>query len=378
MDKIFLIICFLITSLLGECEAASGKKDVVTINMQNPEWIDFKNYITDIRCFSFEKHEGVYPRSVRKVIYYRQHFYILSYEGFSVYIYNEKGEFVNIIKPRLSGKNSFYPHNIFIDEVNDKLYVPSMVGDKINAYDLGGHWVGQFSFGMKIVNMCRYEGSRFFVFNGGYNQNLSYSLFLKDMAKPLFQKELLLKTKKQRREGSNPWTVFSTERKSGVAYSLFPNNDTIYISNQRENVLFSPYYYLDFAGEFFNDKVYPDKGLSMKEEAELIKSKKYVLSIQNFFAVSGKLFFSLSGKMNDYYMLDIKKNKLLAFKNYFPGNPMFLVGNTSDQLIVSSTPDDIRQYYLRSKSMSLNPDLKVFVDDIKDKDQFIILLLKIK
>lgn len=379
MYKIFIIVCILIFVFASlKCKAVSDKQNIVVVNMQNPKWIDLKDYITEIRCLTFEKYGGNYPQSVRKVIFYKQRFYILSYSGFCVYIYDNRGKFVNIIKPKISGGNSFYPHNIFIDEIKDRLYIPSMVGDKINSYDLMGHLVEQFSFGMKVVNLYRYEGSRFFIFDGGYNRNTKYSLFLKDLSDPLFQRDLLLKTKKQMKEGSNPWTVFSKEYRSKIIYSLFPNNDTIYMSSSLQNRIFSPCYYLDFAGEFFSDKVYPDKGLSMKEEAELMKVNKYILSIQNFFAVSGKLFFSLVGKRNDYHIIDIKSNKLLAFKNYFPGNPMLLVGNTSNQLIVASTPDYLKQYYQRSKTEPFYPNLKILLEEVKDKDQFVILLLKIK
>lgn len=377
MNKIVIGIYFcLCCSSLLQCKSHTQQSNLAVIKMQEAKLCEFTDHIVDVSGILLERYAGYYPSSIKKITFYKGYFYILSNEEFSVYIYNKDGKYVNLIKASRTENGAFYPHNFFLDEKEDKLYVFSMIGNQIHAYDLSGNLLGQFSFGMKVVNLCRYDDARFLVFEGGHNQGLPYSLYLADIVDSTYRKGLLLKTKKQRREGANPPSVFAKDQETEFIYSLFPNNDTIYLSNAQKNQVFEPYYWIDLGGEFFDDQKYPEKGLSMKEEAELIKSNQYVLGIQNFFTVSKKLFFSLSGKRHDYYIIDLKNNELYTFKNLFPRNTMFMVGSTSDQLIFTMTPNDLKRYYKQKKSESSFPSIQKFLN--QEGDSWVILLLKIK
>lgn len=377
MHKIIIGICFCLgCCCLLRCKHCTEQSNLAVISVQDAELCEFTDYIVDVSGISLESYAGYYPVSIKKITFYKDRFYILSNEEFSIYIYNKDGKYVNLIKVSRTVNGAFYPHNFFIDEKEDKLYVFSMIGNQIHVYDLSGRLLDHFSFGMKVVNLCRYDDSRFLVFEDGHNHDLPYSLYIADIVDSTYRKGLLLKTKKQKREGANPSNVFAKDQETEFIYSLFPNNDTIYLSNAQKKQVFKPYYWIDFGGEFFDDQKYPEKGLSMKEEAELIKSNRYVLGIQNFFIVSKKLFFSLSGRLHDYYMIDLKNNELYTFKNLFPRNTMVMAGSTSDQLILAMTPDDLKRYYKLKKSEPSFSGVQKFLN--QKGDSWIILLLKIK
>ena len=97
----------------------------------------------------------------------------------------------------------------------------------------------------------------------------------------------------------------------------------------------------------------PENGWTDEEMDEIITQRKYIIGTSSFYLANEKLFFKLSGKREDFCMIDLKTDSLYAFDRLFDSfysrrvNPF--VGSDGTNLYLLVREKDLLEHYMNVK-----------------------------
>ncbi len=380
--KIQIIILFLL--LINSCSNEKIAKNslIPKVDMLNPQWINFSDLVEDVHCIPLESSGDAFLRSSWNILKYKEFIYVRSLDDFSVFIFNTDGKFIK--KSRRTGKGKIItPCDVFIDELKDQLCIIDET-HFLKYYTLSGDFLFEEKLPFPIVKMIRYKDSTFIGYDGRFNKKSVNTVFYWNKANLKNHKEFLPMTHNKRIHNNRiPGTVFAKDAQSGLIFSCFDLNDTIYCSNPRKNKPFEAYLHMDFNDQFFTESKYPEKGFTDKEGSEFLRQKKYVQDITSFHCASGKLYFRLSGKLGYYCALDIKNNTLMSFNSLFdnlnPYNTVFAIqGNTENSLFFMFKRSELIDHYKKIKMKPSYPDIKKLISSTEKKNDWVVVIVDLK
>ena len=239
-----------------------------------------------------------------KVLKYKGHYYLLAQIAgglYHIYIYDEDGALVN----QVSFDDSFFSVNLMEIEPESEELVVVGLGRFELRYDLEGNLKAQKKLDYPCAALCYINATRELVCDGNMDKTSPYSLTLRDSEKPI--KHFLQKAKGQLNQYTT-WDMFAPNLSAHSIYVMERRNDTIYHYNTQTDEM-RPLYHLDFHGDFLTKQDAPENGWTDEEMDEIITQRKYITGTSSFYLVNEKLFFKLSGKREDFCMIDLKTNE---------------------------------------------------------------------
>lgn len=156
----------------------------------------------------------------------------------------------------------------------------------------------------------------------------------------------------KRRMAICPQNIYAQDEKANNLF-IFPNDiDTIYSYNQQKGAVY-PFLFLDFHGDFLTKDKHPYGPGEDQEMSEIITKRKYIYSHYSFNQASGKLFFKLVGKREDFCSINLKNNVLYSFNrlfdNFMPISYNPFIGSDGKNLYVLVQEKELAEHYQNIK-----------------------------
>lgn len=299
-----LLLFFIACSFLS-----NGKNDVIQIDMSKYRTVNFSTLVKGISCIKLE--HRIFDSCI-KAASYKDYFYLMgrTIAGNNVVIFKRTGKFVK----EITFSDALLVTSLAIIPDQEQLWVVSR-GKILNKFKLDGTPIGRVALPFPCVDLTTVNNQDFLVYDGGRNAIEGHSMALTDF-KSIH--ELFLKRIHKREYFSSSQSLYAANTNLDNIFIFPGRTDTIYLYNSKKEVL-EPYYHLNFHGDFLTDKMYTKGEFSDQEMHEIITKRKYIYSQYSFYQASGRLFFKLAGKRNDFCTIDLKNNSLLSFDQLFDG-----------------------------------------------------------
>lgn len=365
--RIKLLLIFLVT-----CSCLSyGKNDLIQIDMSKYQTVDFDRLVKNISCIKLEFNSF---DSVLKVIPYKGYFYLMArtIAGYSVVIFKNNGRWVK----EITFADALIVSSLAIIPEQEQLWVFSR-GKIVNKFKLDGSPVGKVSLPFKCVDLTAVNKQDFLIYDGAHNSIEGHSMAVTDL-KSIHQ--LFLKRSNKKKKFSSSESLYAPNTNQDSLFVFPDRTDTIYLYHSKKRKI-EPYYHLNFHGDFLTDKMYPKDDFSDKEMSDIITKRTYIYARYSFYQASGRLFFKLAGKRNDFCTIDLKNNALLSFgrlmDNYQPTTYNPFIGSDGNSLYLMVKENELVKHYKKSKCtypsiQKLLPSLSV------DGNNWILLAIEIK
>jgi len=286
---------------------------VVELNVKTAESIEMKDIISNVRCVKLENNNNALFNDCWKIRLYNNYIYIYSLTDFAVYIFSDKGEYVNTLEAGCKG-NLTMPIDIMINEKSSELWVINE-RNTIKRYSPDGKtYLGEIELPFQVSAIAYYSNEKFLLYDGNFNKEVKGYITLTGFEQKSQRYVYAIKNSDKKFNSYIPATLF-THASNNIIYTLLPNNDTIYLSDIKRGKNFKPLYYLNFGGDFLNESQWPDNGFNDREYAEMMNSGKYIYGINSFYSANNKIFFRTQGRYSKYFMINTKTHQLFNFNN---------------------------------------------------------------
>jgi len=368
--KIFFIFSLLSLFIIGNGVPTKINNRVARIDMNNYQRISFDSLVDNISCIKLEK--PVFEYCIN-MISYKNYIYIMgsTIAGRSVAIYDKSGCFV---------KEITFPDAILVNSMCivpnlEELWVVSRF-KVINKFKLDGTPIRKVSLPFSCSAIIPMDKQDFLMYSGGANSDRGsiqgHFMALTDF-KSIHKLFLPKCGKKELPSASYNLCTTDIDR----CY-IFPENiDTIYSCSFLKKEV-KPLYWLNFHGDFLTKDRYPGGDHEM---GEIIEKRMYIYAHYSFYQASGKLFFKLAGKREDFCMIRIKNNALYSFDRLFDNfKPNYInpfVGNDNNNLYLLTRKKELIEHYQNIKCTY--PAIRKFLSSPSVyEDAWILVKIKIK
>ncbi len=384
MLKLNHLIVFVIVILIFSCnnkDAGNSINKVVELNIKTAELIEMEDIIENVRCIKLENISPAFFNDCWKIRLYDKYIYIYSLTDFAVYIFSKDGKYLN--KLNTSSKGSLtMPVDILLNKSKNELWV---INDRrtLNFYSLdGSKYLGNIELPFETTAISCYDDDKFLLYDGNFNAEIpGYIVLTKLIAgsKPVF---FAKKNKEKKFISYIPPTLF-TKTKHNIIYTLLPLNDTIYISNPDLDETFKPLYYLNFEDDFLNEEKWPVRGYTDKEYAEMMKSAKYIYSINSFYSANDKIFFKTKGKDSLYFMINTITNQLFTFNKLIDDlhtrTPATSIqGSLGNDIFFIFDAKYLINHYKQKGIKTSYPEIEKTVKNLSENDNKVIFICTVK
>lgn len=320
-----------------------GKNDVIHIDMLKYQTVKFDTLVKGISCIKLGYKNF---DSCLKIVSYKGYFYLIgnTIAGKSVLIFKSTGEFVK----EITFSDALLLTSLAIIPDQEQLWVASR-GKILNKFKLDGTPVGRVSLPFFCVDLTAVNNKDFLVYDGGRNSIEGHSMALTDFKS--IQK-LFINRNKKRKYISSSQSLYAADTNLENIFVFPDRTDTLYFYNSKKEEL-EPYYHLNFHGDFLTEKLYTKGEFSDEEMSEIITKRKYIYSQYSFYQASGRLFFKLVGKREDFCTIHLKDNSLLSFDRLFDGyesttyNPF--IGSDGKNIYFIVKEKDLVKHYKNNK-----------------------------
>lgn len=378
------IITIVLICLIGySCRQSTPKsKEIIEFNVDigDLSMPDFNDLVSDVTCMRLTASRNNFFHDIWKTIYYNGYLYIYSLTDLSVYIFDQQGI---LIKRLDEGKGHVeMPTDMIIDEKTGRLMILD-TREKIKTYDLCGAFLDELNLGFHAVKFEQLNDGRYIFYDGRFDEKTDYNITITEIPKQGSIDQFIPKRKDLRKNARQPATLFAKNNTSGVVYSIYDFNDTIYMSDPQNSKTFIPKYHLDFNGYFFTDNMYPPQGFTDSEGAKFIAEKKYIRDVHSFYVASNKLFFRLAGKYEHYCSIDLLTDSLVVFDKLFDqikfsAGATSIHGTTGNQLIMAIPGQKLSEHYKTAKVVPTYSSIKKVLDEIDSPNDWVIMFIGIK
>ena len=369
-------VLFILLSLLfvNENKAilhTTAHNEAIKIDMKKYKTISFDSLVEDISCIKLDK---TIFNNCYNMIQYKGYLYFLgsTIAGKNVVIYNSSGKFIK----ELTFPDAFLVNSICIIPDLNELWVVSRF-KVINKFNLNGTPIKKISLPFACAYVMPVDKQNYLIYSGGgcdKQGNIEgHFMALSDFKS--INKLFIPQWGKRKR----PYAAYNLYAKNGNSSDIFifPNDiDTIYSYNSNYKEV-KPYYSLDFHGEFITKKNYPDDD----ELAEIIDKRKYIYSHNSFYIASDNLIFKLTGKREDFCIINLKNNSLYSCERLFDNfhsrfmNP--IIGSDGENIYLLAWEKDIIEHYKNNKCTY--PSIKKILPSLsKDSKNWVLITIKIK
>jgi len=338
--------------------------------------VDFNELVENVSCIALENLSEAYMTDCWKIIKYKDLFYLYSLSDFAVCIFDEDGKFIKRIAGGGEGAVET-PCDIFIDTFEEQLWV---VENRhfIHKYSLKGDFITKEKLPFSTVKLTRLGKDYFLFYDGGFNRE---SPFFVRQTTPDFKTIKTFVEKRNKQYRSMAVSVFANGDSSKEVYSLLPNVDTIYISNKDKS--FTPLFHLNFDNRLLTFDLFPQKGFSDKEMAEIIKKRELIYSITGFNYASGLLFMQLHGRDDSFRAIDVHTQTVYKFNSLIDGVSMYphittIQGSTDTSLLVSMPAIDFFEEYAKKNNQTQYESVKKMLNDRGRIKNRVLIEIKIK
>lgn len=334
-------LCLLLLPL-NVTYAQSDNRACIEIDMSSAKTIDFDDLVDNISC---KKLEGYYFDSCIDLIPYKGYLYAMgeTISGKNMIIYNKDGKFIK----EITFPDALIVNSMCIVPALDELWVISRL-KMISKFKLDGTLIKRVNLPFNCANAYAVNDHDFLIYSGGGAANIeNHYLALTD-----FKSIEKLFMPQRNKSTFNHWSLYAPDSRKENLFMFFHLIDTIYSYNIKDQQL-KPYYKLDFHGDFMLENQVPFGVNEDQEMSDIITKRKYVYSHYSFYQASGKLFFKLVGKRNNFCMINLKDNRLYSFDRLFDDfgslqiNPF--VASDGKKLYLLAREGDLVEHYQNIK-----------------------------
>ena len=293
--------------LLGCSEPKATGSDWVRLDMTQSQSLNWNSVSEGVSRLPLQTGDAPFIDTCHKVLKYKGQYYLLAQIAggfYHIYIYDEAGALMN----QISFDDSFFAVNLMEIEPESEELVVVGLGRFELRYDLEGNLKAQKKLDYPCAALCYIDATRELVCDGNMDKTSPFSLTLRDNEKPV--KQFLQKAKGKQNQYTT-WDMFAPNLSAHSIYVMERSNDTIYHYNTQTDEM-RPLYHLDFHGDFLTKQDVPENGWTDEEMDEIITQRKYITGTSSFYLVNEKLFFKLSGKREDFCMIDLKTNEVYS------------------------------------------------------------------
>ncbi|EEC94375.1 hypothetical protein PRABACTJOHN_04271 [Parabacteroides johnsonii DSM 18315] len=320
---------------------------VTRIDMSEYKTINFDNLVKNISCTRLESNLFDYGITMTT---HKDRLYIMgrTIAGNKVVIFDKSGQLVK----ELTFADALLVISMAIIPDAEELWVVSRF-KIINKFKLDGTPIKRVSLPFPCANLIPVGQQNFLVYSGGTCNSRGsiegHFLALTDFKS--INKLFLPKWGKEEWP-SAPQNIYAQDEKANNLF-IFPNDiDTIYSYNQQKGAVY-PFLFLDFHGDFLTKDKHPYGPGEDQEMSEIITKRKYIYSHYSFNQASGKLFFKLVGKREDFCSINLKNNVLYSFNrlfdNFMPISYNPFIGSDGKNLYVLVQEKELAEHYQNIK-----------------------------
>lgn len=342
--------------------------------MSQYQTICFDSLVADISCTRLES--KTFEQGIN-MIQHNDYLYFMgsTIAGRSVTIYNTSGKLIK----ELTFSDALLVNSMCIVPELEELWVVSRF-KIINKFKLDGTPINRLSLPFPCANIIPTEQQDFLVYSGG-TCNERGNIEGHFMALTDFKSinKLFIPMWGKIEWPFTPYNLYTTDSDNHIF--IFPSNiDTIYSYNYRKKEV-HPLYSLDFHGDFLTLDKQPYGPRENQEMSEIIRKRKYIYNRYSFYEASGKLFFKLKGKREDFCVINLKDHSLYSFDqlfDYFRSrsiNPF--IGSYKNKLYALVTEKDLVEHYQNKKCTY--PSIKKLLPSLSaEKGNWVLLTIDIK
>lgn len=369
---LFLLFLFLhfVNNYKSVATTSSGKS-IVHIDMNKYRAIRFDSLVNDISCIRLEK--NLFNECI-EMMQYKNYLYLMGYTmaGKNIIIYNTAGKFIK----EISFSDALMVNSMCIIPELNELWVVSQF-KIINKFKLDGTPITKVSLPFPCANIIPTKGKDFLVYSGGACHERG-SIEKHFMALTDFKAihKLFIPMWGEKKWPFASYNLYTTDTNNNIF--IFPAQiDTIYSYNFQKKELY-PLYSLNFHDDFLTLDKYSEDD---REMHKIITQRKYIYNHYSFYEASGKLFFKLKGKRENFCMIDQKTNFLYTFDQLFDNfqssyvNPF--VGSSNGKLYLLVRENELTDHYLNIKCSY--PAIKKIISSLSsNNNDWILLTINIK
>lgn len=348
-----------------------GENEVVQIDMSKFQTINFNSLVKDISCIKLGS--NCFDSSL-KLIPYKDHFYLMgrTIAGYNLAIFKSNGKLVK----EITFADALAVTSLEIIPAQEQFWVFSR-GKILNKFKLDGSPIGRVSLPFKCVDLMPVNKQDFLIYDGGHNSIEGHSMAVTDL-KSIHK--LFIKRSNEKNGFSSSQSLYAPNANLDSIFVFPDRTDTIYFYHSKKGKI-EPYYHLNFHGDFLTDKMYPKHDFSDKEMHDIITKQNYIHSKYSFYQASGKLFFKLVGKRNDFCTIDLKSNSLLSFNRLFddyqPSTYNPFIGSNGKCLYFVVKEHELVKHYKKNKCTY--PSIQKLLPSLSaDGSNWILLAIEIK
>ena len=309
--------------------------------MAHPQRISFDSIVETISCVQLEK--DLFG-NCKSMIPYKDHFYFLGsiMAGSNLVMYDKEGKFVK----EINFSDALLVNSMCMVPERDELWVTSQF-KVLSKYKTDGNLIKRFLLPFNCANIYPVDKQNFLIYSGGGPNHIEKHYFALTDFQAIHN--LFRPMQNNNKNGYNHWSLFAPTAGNKQLFLFLYGVDTIYSYDIQKQALM-PYYKLDFHGDFLLKSQRPTDDRKM---AEIITKRKYILGHYSFYQASDKLFFKLTGKREDFCMIDLKTDSLYAFDQLFDSfksryvNPFVSSDGTNLYLLVREK--DLLEHYMNVK-----------------------------
>ncbi|MFP4022929.1 MAG: 6-bladed beta-propeller [Thiohalospira sp.] len=355
--------------------------ELVKLNVKTAELIEMKDIISNVRCVKLENNNNALFNDCWKIRLHNNYIYIYSLTDFAVYIFSDKGEYVNTLEAGCKG-NLTMPTDIMINKKSSELWV---INERktIKRYSPNGKiYLGELELPFQVSAIAYYSNEKFLLYDGNFNKEVEGYITLTGFGQK-YQKNVYAKKSSDKNFNSYiPATLF-TNTSSNIIYTLLPNNDTIYVSDIKREENFKPLYYLNFGGDFLDESKWPDDGFTDREYAEMMNSGKYIYGINSFYSANNKIFFRTQGRYSKYFMINTKTHQLFNFNNLIDDlstktSATSIQGSAGNDIFFIFNSDYLISHYQKRGMKSEYPQIEELLKSLGKDDHKVVFICTVK
>lgn len=360
------------------CKSGSGKElsfgTQECIDMAAATEVDLDEFVEEITCIPLQDMPDATQENW-KLVAYKDYFYLWYFGSFQVQVFDKNGVHIQSIDERYKGKGKIQsPCDIFVDPAKEELNIVDG-GIFLRRYTLQGDYIATTQLEAPVSKVAYANDGTIVAYadlNDRTNEYLFHS-YADGMNAP--NKSSVEKGVMKRCNVSYKGASFTTDQNTHDLYALIDKKGLIYKYVAGEML---PYIEVDFHGDLFTEGYYPENGFTDKEMSDILKSGKYIHSLNGFHCIDGNLIFKSADKAPHYYWINLSnkqcfKSKTL-FEGYAPSQLIPLSGSDGTYVYMEDTKSALAAHYKgkKSKHNSINEFLSSSSDE-----EVVILRLKL-
>lgn len=371
-----LLISLLFFFCCSNADNDKHKNEIISLNMNSAEEIDFDEIVEDVNCIVLENLPDAYLTDCWKIIKYNDLFYLYSLSSFAVCIFDKEGKFIKRIDGNSNGAVET-PCDIFVEKSKEQFWI--LEGRHfIHKYSLKGNFIAKEELPFFAAKLTRFVDKGFLFYDGGFDRESPF--FVRQTSADLNTIDTFVE-KADKKYFIIPISLFANNEKNKEVYSLLPKIDTVYISDNTKS--FTPLFHLNFDDSMITFDKSPKNGFSDKEMAEIIKTKKMIYSITGFNYASGLLFMQLHGKDDSFRFIDISTKSVKKFNTLLDGLDMrsgvtTIQGSTDTSLLVTMPAKQFLEKYKEKNNLTHYKSIEKLLNTPEKIKNRVLIEIKIK